>query len=157
MPDTPSTPGFRVRALGEVAIRCRDFDAMARFYRDVIGLEVLAPNGNGILFFRIGDGYAGHTTVLALFDHDAPQRDVHPTGGLPQTGAASSLHHIALTVGIEEQDAAIRWYENLHQPYRIEEFPWIGWRGVFTTDPDGNTVELVAATGEGPSHDSTGN
>jgi len=29
-------------------------------------------------------------------------------------------------------------------PAPWEEFDWIGWRGVFTTDPDGNTVELVA-------------
>ena len=29
--------GFTVRALGEIAIRCRDFDAMIAFYRDVIG------------------------------------------------------------------------------------------------------------------------
>ncbi|MEL6680398.1 MAG: hypothetical protein AAFQ51_16965, partial [Pseudomonadota bacterium] len=116
----------------------------------------LGDGASGIQFFRIGAGYGGHTTVLALFDNTAPQRDVHPRGGPPQTGAASSLHHIALTVGLEEQAAAIRWYETRDQPYRIEEFPWIGWRGVFTTDPDGNTVELVAATGEGPSDDSTG-
>lgn len=46
--------------------------------------------------------------------------------------------------------AAIRWYESRGIAFRVQEFPWTGRRGVFTTDPDGNTVEPVAATGKGP-------
>ncbi|RMF37348.1 MAG: hypothetical protein D6754_09710 [Alphaproteobacteria bacterium] len=46
--------------------------------------------------------------------------------------------------------ATTRWYERRGIAFRVQEFPWIGWRGVFTTDPDGNTVEPVAATGKGP-------
>ncbi|MEL6198416.1 MAG: VOC family protein [Pseudomonadota bacterium] len=138
--------GFRVRALGEVAIRCADLDAMERFYAEVIGLERLAAREGGIVFFRIAPGYAGHTTVLALFAHDAAVRPgLHPTGTMPQTGARSSLHHLALSLDWDEQAAAIAWYERIGQPYRIEHFDWIGWRGVFTEDPEGNTVELVAA------------
>ncbi|MFV2051391.1 VOC family protein [Aliiroseovarius sp. YM-037] len=127
---------FKPRALGEIAIRCENIDAMVSFYRDVIGLSPL-PGGHrrDIVFLKVADGYAGHTCVLALFRAD---------GDKPATGAASSLHHIALTVSYQEQDAVIAWYESLKQPYRIEEFDWIGWRGIFTQDPDGNTVELVA-------------
>ncbi|MEM6624225.1 MAG: VOC family protein [Pseudomonadota bacterium] len=140
--------GFQVRALGEVAIRCADLDAMTAFYRDVIGLSVLSDRGR-ITFFDLGEGYGGHTTVLALFAYDAPQRDVHPqVPQKPLTGAGSALHHLALTVGADEQQAVIDWYRHLGQPYRIEEFPWIGWRGVFTQDPEGNTVELVAKVAE---------
>ena len=36
------------------------------------------------------------------------------------------------------------WYEANELPYRVETFGWVGWRGVFTEDPEGNTVELVA-------------
>ena len=36
------------------------------------------------------------------------------------------------------------WLDRQAIPYRVETFSWIGWRGVFLTDPDGNTVELVA-------------
>ncbi|AHM04665.1 Glyoxalase/bleomycin resistance protein/dioxygenase [Roseibacterium elongatum DSM 19469] len=43
-----------------------------------------------------------------------------------------------------EQQAVIAWYEHLGRDYTVETFDWIGWRGVFTFDPDGNTVELVA-------------
>ena len=143
---TDTIRGFRVRALGEIAIRCRNFDAMTAFYRDVIGLEVLeGSHSDGIVFFHLGESYGGHTSVLALFRHDAVQREAHPDAPeAPITGAASSLHHLALTVDASEQDAVIRWFEAKGMDYRIEEFSWIGWRGIFTNDPEGNTVELVA-------------
>ena len=62
----------------------------------------------------------------------------------PATGPGSSLHHIALSLPWDEQQAVIEWYENLGPKYYVETFDWVGWRGVFTFDPDGNTVELVA-------------
>ncbi|HSF95557.1 MAG TPA: VOC family protein [Thermohalobaculum sp.] len=138
--------GFKVRALGEIAIRCADIAAMERFYQEVIGLEKLADRAGGITFFRIAEGHAGHTAVLALFAHDATVRPgLHPTDAVPEAGARSSLHHLALSLGWDEQERAIAWYDRIGQPYRVKHFDWIGWRGVFTEDPEGNTVELVAA------------
>ena len=128
--------GFKPRALGEIAIRCADLGAMCRFYEEVIGLDRLPGNASQtIVFYQIAEGFGGHTAVLALFAAEA---------GAPATGSGSSLHHIALSLPVAEQQAVIDWYERLGQPYRIEAFPWIGWRGIFTTDPEGNTVELVA-------------
>jgi catechol 2,3-dioxygenase-like lactoylglutathione lyase family enzyme len=143
----PADRGFRPRALGEIAIRCANLEAMARFYEEVIGLERLTrDDGHGIVFFRIAEGFGGHTSVLALFRHDAATRPgLHPTGGAPpETGARSSLHHLALSLPFAEQQAVMDWYDRLGQPYRVERFGWIGWRGIFTEDPEGNTVELVA-------------
>ncbi len=136
--------GFRVRALGEIAIRCRDLDRMTAFYRDIIGLEVIEGGySDGIVFFRIAEGFGGHTAVLALFRHDAGKDDPQPHG-LALGGGQSSLHHLALTVERAEQDRAVEWYRHNGLDYTIQTFAWIGWRGVFTTDPEGNTVELVA-------------
>ena len=71
--------GFRPRALGEIAIRCADMPAMVKFYQDVIGLERLSGDHNdAIVFFKIADGFAGHTAVLALFRHDAGRSELHP-------------------------------------------------------------------------------
>ena len=138
--------GFKVQGLGEIAIRCLDFDAMCAFYRDVIGLEVmnLMPE-RGIAFFRISDGVAGHTNVLALFRDGAGTRDAAADASKPPlAGPQSSLHHIALSLPFEELDSVMQWYESKGLSYTIEIFGWAGWRGVFAQDPDGNKVELVA-------------
>ena len=139
--------GFRPRALGEIAIRCADMPAMVAFYESVIGLERLSGDHNSaITFFRIAEAFGGHIQVLALFHHTAaPRPGLHPnSANMPVTGGRSSLHHIALSLPFSEQESVMRWYTELGQPYRVEEFGWIGWRGVFTEDPEGNTVELVA-------------
>ena len=143
-------PEFSVKGLGEIAIRCADLDAMVAFYRDVIGLRIVSDSrGDGnIVFFGIGAdgaGVGGHTTVLALFAHDANMRGAHPDDkGPPVTGARSSLHHLALTILSEEHEAVLAHYQALGLPHRVEHFDWIGWKGIFTDDPEGNTVELVA-------------
>jgi catechol 2,3-dioxygenase-like lactoylglutathione lyase family enzyme len=141
-----SERGFRVRGLGEIAIRCVDFDAMVAFYRDVIGLEPMRDTeGASIAFFRIAAGFEGHTAVLALFRHHVEGAGRTRAGDWPPaTGPGSSLHHIALSLPWGEQEAVIAWYEELELEYHVETFDWVGWRGVFTFDPDGNTVELVA-------------
>ena len=139
--------GFRPRTLGEIAIRCADLADMARFYEGVIGLERLTRgDGNGIAFFRIAEGVGGHVSVLALFRHDAATRPgLHPTGAAPpETGARFSLHHLALSLPFAEQQAVMDRYDHLGQPYRVGRSGWIGWRGIFAEDPEGNTVELVA-------------
>ena len=137
---------FKVRALGEIAIRCVDQAAMVAFYRDVIGLEPMNdPDNSAIVFFRIAEGFAGHTAILALFRHDIEGAGQTLGGAMPPaTGPGSSLHHIALTVPWEEQEAVMVWYESLGRKYTVSYFEWVGWRGVFTFDPVGNTVELVA-------------
>jgi len=132
--------GFRVRALGEIAIRCADLEAMVAFYRDVIGLPVLSDGyRDGIVFFTLGESYGGHTAVLALFRSD---------GERPETGQRASLHHLALTVDAAEQAAVTAWYDRQGLDYTVRDFDWIGWRGIFTSDPEGNTVELVARVKE---------
>jgi catechol 2,3-dioxygenase-like lactoylglutathione lyase family enzyme len=138
--------GFKVQGLGEIAIRCVDFKAMLAFYRDVIGLEVMNLNKErGIAFFRISDGVADHTNVLALFRDGAGTRDAAADAAKPPlAGAHSSLHHIALSLPFEEQEAVMVWYENKGVAFNVDVFDWVGWRGVFAQDPDGNTVELVA-------------
>lgn len=142
--------GFTVRAIGEIAIRCADVAAMERFYCGILGLSVFArrPRGDSeIVFLGLGESYGGHTAVIALFPQDAVLE--------PHDGArhrAGPLHHIALTVPYDEQDRVVRWYEQHGIDHWVTEFGWAGWRGVFTHDPEGNLVELVAASPDGPVH-----
>ncbi len=143
---TPQHP-IAVKALGEIAIRCGDLDRMTAFYRDIVRLELLKDfSETGIVFFKIAEGYGGHTAVLALFGPGAGRPELHAQSeAAPETGARSSLHHIALTVDFTEQDGIMAWLEAQRIAYRTQVFDWIGWRGVFITDPEGNTVEFVAA------------
>lgn len=133
------TRGFQPRALGEIAIRCRDYTAMVAFYEHVLGLKVL-PNGRRtgpqqITFFQLGESFGGHTAVLALFE--ATVASAQGTGD-------GALHHIALSLPWEEQESAKAWLEAQAYDAHYQNFDWVGWRGLFTRDPDGNTVELVA-------------
>jgi hypothetical protein len=85
--------------------------------------------------------------VLALFDKPSAHgvRPAPASLDAPETGAGSSLHHIALSLPYAEQDAVDALVRGATtSEYRIEHFGWVGWRGVFTQDPEGNTVELVA-------------
>ena len=143
---------FRPRALGEIAIRCRDFAAMQNFYGTVLGLQRLEPgerggHREGIAFYRLGESYGGHVAVLALFADDVGGVSMSPGGaGELMAGRRSSLHHLALSLPWDEQNAAAKWLRDRDHEARFVDFGWTGWRGLFTHDPDGNTVELVAAS-----------
>ena len=133
-------PGFQIGALSEIAIHTNNMSEMISFYRDCLGLEPFSTRANGTIeFFRISAGYKGLTTVLALFDAG---RNQSITSGRGES--ASSLHHIALAVTRPDQDVAEKWFAQNGIETRIEDFTWVGWRGLFVKDPDGNTVELVA-------------
>src|SRR6185436_12641531 len=57
----------KIKALGEIALRVNDLDQMQAFYEKVIGLELMQRFPN-VAFFKIAEGYGGHTQILALFD-----------------------------------------------------------------------------------------
>ena len=133
-----SGPPFTVRDLGEVAIRCRDLAAMTAFYRDIVGLEVIEGDyADNIVFLRVGEGYGGHTQVVALFTAEDEE--------VPEPDDGSSLHHLALTVRPEDLAPAIEWYRSHGLTPTTAEHAWVGWDSVYVSDPEGNTVELVAA------------
>jgi catechol 2,3-dioxygenase-like lactoylglutathione lyase family enzyme len=145
---------FKIESLGEIAIRCIDMDAMVTFYTETIGLEPYSGTvKDGVVFFKVAEGIEGHITSLVLFSYDAQnQRVVHPLpSDPPVSGTPSTLHHFALSLPFSEQEKAIKWFDSIGQDYSIQHFEWVGWRGVFMADPDGNTVELVSKTNAKPS------
>jgi catechol-2,3-dioxygenase len=89
----------RVEGLGEVSIRVRDLDAMHKFYEEVVGLEVLRQD-ESFVFFKVAEGYGGHTQNLALFEAsntmflEAKSEQISPD--------QTTLHHIALNVALED-------------------------------------------------------
>ena len=102
---------FQLRALGEIAIRCRDFAGMQDFYSRVLGLSAVEGSerggyGDGLVFYRLGESFGGHVAVLALFDSETASVSLS-SGDMEipvQAGLRSSLHHLALSLPWEEQE-----------------------------------------------------
>ena len=120
-----------VRALGEVALRVNHLDRMQAFYSDVVGLELMRRFEHAA-FFRIADGYAGHTAVLALFDRNVPVEQKH-----------STVDHLAFTIALADYEPEKRRLEALGLAVTTATHEWVHWRSLYVDDPEGNTVELV--------------
>jgi catechol 2,3-dioxygenase-like lactoylglutathione lyase family enzyme len=130
----------RIKGLGEVSIRVRDLDAMQKFYQEVVGLEVLARE-ESYVFFRIADGYGGHSQNLALFDMNNLGFLENKTAEI--SPELSTLHHIALNVSLEDFDAERMRLQGLGLNVRSTVHEWLHVRSLYFPDPEWNLVELV--------------
>src|ERR1700758_5515947 len=84
-----------VRGLGEIALRVNNLDAMQKFYEEVVGLPLMTRVPN-CAFFKIADGYGGHTQVLALFDR------TESPGYRGTDAATSTIDHIAFEISLAD-------------------------------------------------------
>ena len=128
--------GRPIKALGEIALRVNNLDTMQRFYEEVIGLELMRRFDN-IAFFRIADGYGGHTQILALFDRSAQP------GYRGLDSEKSTIDHIAFAIALADFDTEKKRLEQLELHVDTAEHAWVHWCSLYVTDPEGNTVEFV--------------
>jgi len=125
-----------VRGIGEIALRVNNLDVMQKFYEEVIRLPLMTRVPN-YAFFKIADGYGGHTQVLALFDRAR-------TPGYRGTDAATStIDHIAFEISLADFADERTRLETLGLQVETAEHAWVHWRSLYVTDPEGNQVELV--------------
>ena len=122
-----------IRALGEIALRVNDLGAMKRFYGEVIGLEILGEFPNSV-FFKVAEGYGGHTQVFVLFDRSIPVGSEHTT-----------LDHIAFTIALDDYDSELERLKALGLTVETTTHQWVKWRSMYVCDPEGNKVELVCS------------
>ncbi len=120
-----------VKALGEIALRVNDLEKMRKFYADTFGLEEIGEFGH-IAFFKIADGYSGHTAILALFKRD-----------IKIDARTGSVDHIAFTIALEDYESEKARLEDLGLDVTTAEHGWVQWRSLYVEDPEGNLVELV--------------
>jgi catechol 2,3-dioxygenase-like lactoylglutathione lyase family enzyme len=110
-----------------------NLDAAERFYRDVLGLDVIGKEADRHVFLRVGDG-----DLLLLFK---PETTL--TGDtLPAHGCRGPTH---FALGIEA-GTLDDWRRRLVQcGVTIEkEVEWPrGGRSLYFRDPAGNSVELI--------------
>jgi len=122
----------RVKGLGEVSIQVRDLDAMQKFYEEVVGLEVLRRD-ESFVFFKVAEGYGGHTQNLALFE---ASNTLNPQ--------ESTLHHIALNIALEDFETEKMRLDGLGLKIHATVHEWLHVRSLYFYDPEGNHLEFVA-------------
>jgi catechol-2,3-dioxygenase len=137
---TTSEKRTSVRGLGEVALRVNNLDAMQKFYGEVIGLPLMNRDSDAA-FFKIAEGYGGHTQVLALFD-----RSGSPDYSAPDA-KTSTIDHIAFEIALAAFEGEKRRLEELGLRVETTQHPWVHWRSLYVSDPEGNQVELVCYDG----------
>jgi catechol 2,3-dioxygenase-like lactoylglutathione lyase family enzyme len=135
-----SRPEHRIKGLAEASIRVKDLVAMSSFYEDVVGLRVLRREASYV-FFEIAEGYDGHSQNLALFD--ASERTFMESTSTTLDPEQSTLHHIALSIDLEDYESERRRLDGLGLDVRAVAHPWLHVRSLYFPDPEGNLLELV--------------
>lgn len=125
-----------IRGLGEIALRVSNLDAMQAFYQNVIGLELLRRFERSA-FFRLAEGFGGHTQILALFDRSAD------AGYQGLDTATTTVDHLAFEIALADFDRERQRLADRGLAVRTAEHGWVHWRSLYVDDPEGNTVELV--------------
>ena len=127
-------------SLGEIAFRVANLDGMQKFYEEVIGLTLMKRFPHAA-FFKIAEGLAGHTQILALFDRTA---EPDYTG---LDAAKTTVDHIAFAIALEDFENEKARLEGLGLAVRTSTHAWVGWHSLYLSDPEGNLVEFVCYDG----------
>jgi catechol-2,3-dioxygenase len=130
----------QIKGLGEVSIRVKNLDEMHRFYKEVLGLEVLRRE-ESYVFFKITEGYAGHPQIFALFA--ATERWMLESKSPQLSPEKTTLHHIAFNIALEDFDSHKKHLEDLGIKVHVTDHPWVHVRSQYFSDPEGNLLELV--------------
>jgi catechol 2,3-dioxygenase-like lactoylglutathione lyase family enzyme len=122
-----------IKAVVETAIYVHDLDKAESFYRDVLGLRVIAKEPGRSVFFQVGEA-----NVLLAFVAETTLQE----GQLPPHGATGPGH---FALGIEAE--AFDEWRKLMQGHGVtieKEVDWPrGGKSLYIRDPAGNLVELV--------------
>ena len=130
-----TTAGFRVTFAGAI-LAVADFAASLRFYRDQLGLEVLAIYADPPYATLTA---AGARISLAEQNHPAPDRP----GVTMSAPGDRSRANVVLVLEVDNAQVARQELGDRGVPFLTEIYspPWGGSR-FFCVDPDGYLVEI---------------
>lgn len=123
-----------VVGISEIVLWVADKESSLRFYRDLLGLEVISPPELRNTFLRVGEGNAGIPQMIVL---------VPKTDEVLDKPSGFQLHHLALELppeGFDPQHEAL--VQAGYQP-RTGKHPVLPSRTMYVDDPDGNEVEFI--------------
>lgn len=129
--------------LTHVRLLTDDVEGLARFYREVLGLELTLDAGDGVYKELRGPG----DVILGVFRRDLMGQMIGAE--LPVAGSSDA---VALTFAVDDVDEAARAVrergaELVSEP-RDYEVAFL--RVAHLRDPDGNLIELNAPLGKNP-------
>ncbi len=128
----------RIRALAEIVLFVQDMERSLAFYRDLLGLTVISPQGLPAVFLRVGEETDGVPQQIVLVRR--------PPGVRPAATAKAErdVHHIGLEVAAAEYQAERDRIAGMGIPIRGGRHPFLPVEAFYIDDPDGNEVEIVA-------------
>lgn len=131
-----------IRGLAEIVIFVDDLERSLRFYRDLLGLEVISPPSLKAVFLRVGAEVGGVPQQIVLVPRPTP------LGATSANKADRDLHHIGLEVPAAEFEAERTRIAGQGISVRAGEHPFLPVEAFYIDDPDGHEVEIVAHTGQ---------
>jgi catechol 2,3-dioxygenase len=131
----------RLTGLAEVVLLVQDLEQSVAFYRDLLGLTVISPDGFPAAFLRIGDERGGVPQQIVLIPRPP---EVRAAAGSKE---ARDLHHIGLEVAAEDYAAERERIAQAGVPIRGGQHPFLPVEAFYFDDPDGNEIEVVARMG----------
>lgn len=132
-----AAPAPSIQGIVESVLYVSDLGKAAGFYREVLGLEVMAGDGERFQVFRAGG------QALLLFRRGVARAPLAVPGGLIPPHDGSGPHHIGFAVDAAQYEV---WRARLlERGVTIEsEVAWErGGRSLYFRDPDDHAVELV--------------
>jgi catechol-2,3-dioxygenase len=123
-----------VGGIAEIVLWTNDKEQALRFYRDLLGLEVISPPTLANSFLKVGDGYAGIPAMIVLVPKSAEVR-AQPSG--------YQLHHLAFALPPEMFDTQHSALVSAGYTPRDGIHPVLTSRTMYVNDPDGNEVEFI--------------
>ena len=125
-------------AILESALYVTDLDAAEAFYRDVLGLSLIARVDGRHIFFRCGQG------VLLLFNAEATRISPAPDAKLPvPPHGAAGQGHLWFAPTAQEIERWKTRFETLGIAVEAD-FEWPnGGRSIYFRDPSGNSLEFA--------------
>lgn len=130
-------PRLRPRRLGHMVLMVRDIQKSARFYTEVLGLEVSDWISDKMVFLRAGTDH--HDLALAQLPEDSPDLNDLPRYSRP------GLEHFSYLI---DSEAEMERSVQVLQAHGVEIVRGIGRHGpgnnlfLVFKDPDGNNVEV---------------
>ncbi len=120
--------------IAEIVLWTNDKELSLRFYRDLLGLDIISPPTLANVFLKAGEGNAGIPQMIVL---------VPKTDEIRARPSGYQLNHMAFEVPDDAFDAQREAFIAAGYQPRDGKHPVLASRTMYVDDPDGNEVELI--------------